>query len=371
MSKRRRRSSRSRTTSSRSTSRSRRGTTQPSRRPAGTTPPASSRTGGRGSGGASGSGGTGGRGGASGSGGAGGTGRGGGTGGAAGSGGSGASGGGGLGGLVSGGGGGGTGLRGSLSSLASSVSRGRGARLGSGRKTAGGLIPARIYAIDSSERPISNSLVVHCAFNPNKYNISVTNSISTKGLNPFTMNYNIETDLKQEKPRELKLQELWFDAYENRVQDVRPITETLMDLAQLKDTSGSKRGNAMQKLMAALKPKPGKIMFEWGSFKFRGLIKNLSIDYVMFTENGTPVRAKASLTLMEYRHRKAYPRQNPTSGGAPTESIWVVSAGDRLDTISAEVYGDSTQWRLIASHNRIEDPLNLRPGQELAIPIEL
>ncbi len=266
----------------------------------------------------------------------------------------------------------GTGLGGRSSTFARGRSSLSGGGLGgNGRQTAGGLVPARIYAIDSSERPISKSLVVYCSFNPNKYNISVTNSITTKGLNPFTMNYNIETDIKQEKPRELKLQELWFDAYENRVKDVRPITETLMDLAQLKDTSGSKKGNALMKLLSALKPKPGKIMFEWGSFKFRGLIKSLSIDYVMFTENGTPVRAKASLTLMEYRHRKGYPRQNPTSGGGPTESVWVVSAGDRLDTIAANVYGDSTQWRLIAAHNRIEDPLNLRPGQELGIPIEL
>lgn len=239
---------------------------------------------------------------------------------------------------------------------------------GTGRQTVGGLIPARIYAIDSYEHPISQNFMVYCAFNPTKYTISVSSSFNIKGYNPFTMNYNIETDTKNEKPRQLKLQELWFDAYENNVQDVRPVTETLMDLAQLKDNSGVSRSTAEERMLAILKPRPAKIMFEWGAFKFRGLIKSLNIDYVMFTQTGTPVRAKASLTLVEYRHRRAFPRQNPTSGGKMTEQIWVVSGHDRLDTIAAEVYGDATRWRQIAEHNGIEDPNGLRPGQELAIP---
>jgi nucleoid-associated protein YgaU len=39
-----------------------------------------------------------------------------------------------------------------------------------------------------------------------------------------------------------------------------------------------------------------------------------------------------------------------------------------LDRISAQHYGDSTQWRLLAAANGIEDPLDLRPGALLAIP---
>ena len=241
---------------------------------------------------------------------------------------------------------------------------------GTGRRTVGGLVPAKLYAINSSEQPISPSLIIYCAFNPDKYSISVSSSFTVKGLNPITKDYNIEADLKNEQPRELKLQELWFDAYENQVQDVRPITETLMDLAQLKDQSAAASGNALLALLSALKPQPAKIMFEWGSFKFRGLIKSLNLDYVMFTSNGTPVRAKASITLVEYKHRKAFPRQNPTSGNGPAEHIWVVTAGDRLNTIATQVYGDATRWRQIAKRNQIEDPFSLQPGRELKIPLE-
>lgn len=241
---------------------------------------------------------------------------------------------------------------------------------GTGKRTVGGLVPAKLYAINSSEQPLSPSLIIYCAFNPDKYSISVSSSFTVKGLNPVTKDYNIEADLKNEQPRELKLQELWFDAYENQVRDVRPITEALMDLAQLKDQSAAASGNALLALLSALKPQPAKVMFEWGAFKFRGLIKSLNLDYVMFTSNGTPVRAKASITLVEYKHRKAFPKQNPTSGHGPAEQVWVVTAGDRLDTIAAQVYGDATRWRQIAKRNHIDDPFSLQPGRELMIPVE-
>ncbi|MCP5099187.1 MAG: LysM peptidoglycan-binding domain-containing protein, partial [Chloroflexi bacterium] len=52
----------------------------------------------------------------------------------------------------------------------------------------------------------------------------------------------------------------------------------------------------------------------------------------------------------------------------PKTQIWHVSAGDRLDTIAAKIYGDATKWRIIATRNQITDPLQLYPGQQLTIP---
>jgi nucleoid-associated protein YgaU len=80
-----------------------------------------------------------------------------------------------------------------------------------------------------------------------------------------------------------------------------------------------------------------------------------------------PVRAKVDITLIEYG-TGSLPLQNPTSGGGPIERVWRVTAGDRLDTIAAEVYKDATKWRLIARHNGIVNPFALRAGLELGIP---
>jgi hypothetical protein len=41
-----------------------------------------------------------------------------------------------------------------------------------------------------------------------------------------------------------------------------------------------------------------------------------------------------------------------------------------LDTIAAQVYRDASTWRLIAVQNQIVDPLALRPGMQLRIPMD-
>lgn len=47
----------------------------------------------------------------------------------------------------------------------------------------------------------------------------------------------------------------------------------------------------------------------------------------------------------------------------------VVQAGDRLDTLAAQFYNDSTLWWIIASANNIHDaPFALEDGKILRIP---
>jgi nucleoid-associated protein YgaU len=90
----------------------------------------------------------------------------------------------------------------------------------------------------------------------------------------------------------------------------------------------------------------------------------------MFKLDGTPVRAKVDVTFTQYVDLEDYKSQNPTSGGGPIQRVHTVRAGDRLDLIAAEAYGDATQWRKIAEYNRITNPTALRPGQQLGIPFD-
>jgi nucleoid-associated protein YgaU len=46
----------------------------------------------------------------------------------------------------------------------------------------------------------------------------------------------------------------------------------------------------------------------------------------------------------------------------------IAQAGERLDWLAAQFYGDPSQWRLIAQENGIIHPLRLRAGQQLVIP---
>lgn len=227
---------------------------------------------------------------------------------------------------------------------------------GSGPTTRGGLVPARIYEVDDAGKEKRGSGSVYCTFNPYQYTISLGNSFSTIGLDKNS-NYQFEVDAKKAQPRKLTISELWFDTYETG-KDVRTITDKLMSFAEMK----RQQSNEGTKFV------PTKVAFEWGTFRFLAVIESLSLDFVLFKGDGTPVRAKANLSFMEFKHRQSYPRQNPSSGGGPTERMWQVSAGERLDSIAAQVYGDAGKWPLIAARNKIDNPFALRNGQELVIP---
>lgn len=232
--------------------------------------------------------------------------------------------------------------------------------------TRSGLTAAQLYPEGSSGN------AVHCMFNPNKYTLSMTNNFQIKGMDG--LNYTMESDESSVSPRELALGELWFDGVEGNDDDVRRVTGKLMEFAQMRERNWKKPkppaspDGSPPPEGPELKPPPAKFVFKWGVFQFNGVIKSLTIDYVLFTQDGTPIRAKANLKMAEYRQEDAWPGQNPTSGGGPTERIWRVASGQRIDGIAAEVYGDATRWRRIAEHNDIEDPFALRAGMTLAIP---
>ena len=113
---------------------------------------------------------------------------------------------------------------------------------------------------------------------------------------------------------------------------------------------------------------PPEVAFEWGVFRFVAYITNMTQKFTMFKPDGTPVRAQVDVSFTQYVDREDYPNQNPTSSGGLINQIRKVIAGDRLDTIAYEVYGDATKWRLIASYNHIKNPLAIRPGMQLVIP---
>jgi nucleoid-associated protein YgaU len=115
---------------------------------------------------------------------------------------------------------------------------------------------------------------------------------------------------------------------------------------------------------------PPEVAFEWGVFRFVAVITEMTQKFTLFKLDGTPVRAKVDVTFTQHKDVNDYPGQNPTSGGGPIQRIRQVIAGDRLDTIAFEVYGDATRWRNIAEHNQINNPLDLHPGQQLAIPMD-
>ena len=115
--------------------------------------------------------------------------------------------------------------------------------------------------------------------------------------------------------------------------------------------------------------RPPWVVFNWGDFhSFKAVVSSLELTFEYFSQTGTPLRARANLTLTQYQEDMAFGPQNPTSGTPRPHRVHRVSPGETLDRIAALHLGDSTKWRSIAEANGIEDPLTLRPGSLLAIP---
>jgi len=115
---------------------------------------------------------------------------------------------------------------------------------------------------------------------------------------------------------------------------------------------------------------PSWVMVQWGSYMgFVAVITSLDEEYTFFKPDGTPLRAKVSVSLRQVAEESAVSPQNPTSRSEPRRT-WVVQEGQRIDWIAYTEYGDSSAWRLIAEENHIDDPFNLRAGQVLRLPAE-
>lgn len=113
---------------------------------------------------------------------------------------------------------------------------------------------------------------------------------------------------------------------------------------------------------------PPVVTFAWGANPpFTGVVDSLSVTYVLFDRDGTPTRAKVSLSLKEFRTAKE--QQHETAQSSPTvEKVWTVRRGDTLSSIAAAVYRDSGRWRELAAANAIADPRALTPGTALVVP---
>ena len=115
--------------------------------------------------------------------------------------------------------------------------------------------------------------------------------------------------------------------------------------------------------------RPPWVRFHWGDIhSFAAVVESLDVTFTYFAADGTPLRARANLSLKQYEPDENWGRQNPTSGTPDPERLHQVQRGETLDRIAAKHYGKPAHWRDIAVANGSRDPLAIAPGQILAIP---
>jgi hypothetical protein len=225
--------------------------------------------------------------------------------------------------------------------------------------TRSNLEPARIYPVDDDGKETAGGpLPVDCMFNPSEFTVSKTNTYREDAGNRSDVPI---FEFSKAGPQVLKLK-LIFDTYESQ-ESVSLRTNKLWKMMESKSVP---QGDGNRKVP------PPDVAFEWGEFRFIAVITAMTQKFTLFKPDGTPVRALVDVTFTQHKDTEDYrhSRTNPTSGGGNIERVWRVIAGDRIDTIAHEVYGDASRWRLIAEYNHLDKPLELRAGRQLIMPSE-
>ena len=96
-------------------------------------------------------------------------------------------------------------------------------------------------------------------------------------------------------------------------------------------------------------------------------MSDLELTFEYFSSTGTPLRARALITLKQYQEDMAFGPQNPTSGTPRPHRVHRVQPGETLDRIAAMHLGDPTAG---ASRRRQRDrgPPRSAPGQPVGHP---
>jgi len=183
-------------------------------------------------------------------------------------------------------------------------------------------------------------------FNPTEYSVDKGNTIAQAaipGLEAPILQYvhgNMQT---------LSM-ELYFDTYEEGT-DVTRQTDNIYNLLYLDPSTHA----------------PPICELRWGTFYFRGVLDHVSGKFTLFLADGTPVRANLSVVFNEFIDVDVLVQEQPTES-ADHRKTRLVKAGDRIDNIAAEEYGDPEKWRPIAEANDMDDPSQLEPGNVIIIP---
>jgi hypothetical protein len=116
---------------------------------------------------------------------------------------------------------------------------------------------------------------------------------------------------------------------------------------------------------------PPIISFEWGTFRFQGIMDSLEESLEFFSSDGVPLRASMTLSLSQQRIEilsggKSQGSGLPPGAGGPgmpapgTSPLAQARVGDTLQNMAART---GATWQAIASANGIENPRLLQPGQ--------
>ena len=231
------------------------------------------------------------------------------------------------------------------------------------------LARALLYELKSngkSEKTIGRTAVVQ--FNPETLKVSYANQLAGKDDKKTNSQSDGTSGAQYVGAGSTKLSlQLWFDITapmppgKQSVNDVRRLTQQVTEL--------------MNPAPAADKDKfiAPEVCFEWGIFKFSGIIDSLEESIEYFSDTGVPLRASMSLSMSQQSilvakfNDQSLGFKRPSPGA---NALTQAQAGNTLQGLAA-ASGKDNNWQGIAAANGIENPRRLAPGQLLDLSVNI
>lgn len=109
------------------------------------------------------------------------------------------------------------------------------------------------------------------------------------------------------------------------------------------------------------------IILTWGTFIFKCQLRGLSVNYVLFMPDGTPLRAEVSCTFKGFQDALSRAKEEGLNSPDMTRVV-TVKEGDTLPLLCYQHYNSNRHYLKVARINGLASPSYLRPGQRIVFP---
>jgi LysM repeat protein len=187
---------------------------------------------------------------------------------------------------------------------------------------------------------------IEVMFNPEEYSLNRDNNFVSQAIP------GLSSPLLQFAHGNLRTldMELLFDTYEKRT-DVRQQTEKLIHLMEIDPALHA----------------PPVLIVSWASLQFRCVLTRANQKFLLFLDDGRPVRARITASFTEFIDPEHEALQVKRETADFTKQHTVLQ-GETITGIAYKYYSDPTLWRPITISNDIDNPRELLVGQALVIP---
>jgi len=183
-------------------------------------------------------------------------------------------------------------------------------------------------------------------FNPEEYTVNKDNNFASQGI-PGLSGPLLQFVAGNMRTLEM---ELFFDTSEPG-SDVRAQTQKVVSLLDIDSNLHA----------------PPILLVSWSSLQFRCVLARVSQKFIRFLSDGTPVRARLTVTFNEFIDPQTEAQQ-VNRQTADFSKVHVVKRGETLTQIASALYDNPASWRPIAIANDLDDPRDISVGQSLLIP---